>query len=802
MQFLKNIYNFFTQNDQNDQNNENNQNNENQQNQNQQEKQKQEISIPISNIKILNILCSYEKEEIIEIGYSIITHNENKNNGHYTLQRSNRSKNSKKKKEIFQCKPKQMKDDLKYFTDPKNTQHLNELDDCIEYIIQNVMKAQKFDLILYNSKSVKELFLKKDPSLENWTKGIPMCSRIEFFEIVYQQKTQRDPMMFPLLYESLIETFDNQNKGFQVCHYHKECKKEKLCSHRTAVRFVYQLNYLLDNPINDPEKKEEIKKPQKKVKKEKKEKIVNLYNEKMFQTMKEWIHNVPVYFMTSEPGPRFVLLMKQNIYNCSTIERKEWNLNMKNKQKDQINENNKLIGNYLKSKNEKAIIVVHHTEYKHVKTIRRMLFKFVDMPQTIVFTLDEFMNVLSQIHNVNFDMNQFNEKITKLVLENPQKPCDFHKNKNYHKCSYNLLLSWSTVVQMTMKENQIKLTNDDKMLRMKEQWKFNPNGKTFMYVNMTKEQDEIVEIGCVLFKHNNNSNQISLTNQFEIISDPQSFHCKPKKQKQGLEQFMNAEEIEVIIEYIYNNFFININNTFDYVIYSNGILKKYFSKYDMTKWMDKSIDDLRRKIVEMKLHIKVKDTYEQNNFVWKKIKPKASYICELHKRNKNKCVCAKLENDILLLNYFNENLFEIHSECPFIVNTMKQSRRNRKMNNSQNVSMKNELNVQKSMQLPVLKPLVEIIDETDESSHLETTETSEEIETTEEFTETSEESSNNFEGMLCSKCVNFSKNIKMFRCGHAICENCYDEWFVRHSQTICPNCHSHITERDVFKLFF
>ena len=69
MQFLKNIYNFFTQNDQNDQNNENNQNNENQQNQNQQEKQKQEISIPISNIKILNILCSYEKEEIIEIGY-------------------------------------------------------------------------------------------------------------------------------------------------------------------------------------------------------------------------------------------------------------------------------------------------------------------------------------------------------------------------------------------------------------------------------------------------------------------------------------------------------------------------------------------------------------------------------------------------------------------------------------------------------------------------------------------------------------------------------------------------------------
>ena len=31
---------------------------------------------------------------------------------------------------------------------------------------------------------------------------------------------------------------------------------------------------------------------------------------------------------------------------------------------------------------------------------------------------------------------------------------------------------------------------------------------------------------------------------------------------------------------------------FDYVIYSNGMLKEYFKNYDMTQWMDKTINEL------------------------------------------------------------------------------------------------------------------------------------------------------------------------------------------------------------------
>ena len=85
--------------------------------------------------------------------------------------------------------------------------------------------------------------------------------------------------------------------------------------------------------------------------------------------------------------------------------------------------------------------------------------------------------------------------------------------------------------------------------------------------------------------------------------------------------------------------------------------------------MDKTINEFKKHFIELKLHITVKDIYRQSEYVLNKVKHEPKQFCPFHATNKMKCVCSKLENDIIELNYFNDHLSEIQNECPFKINT-------------------------------------------------------------------------------------------------------------------------------------
>ena len=588
--------------------------------------------------------------------------------------------------------------------------------------------------------------------------------------MIHFREKKGDKTKYLNIFNGLQKDSSEKYKNDESCGYHSNTKFSDRCLMKSQYIYLEVLNNSLQYPYG------------------KERKQVMMYNKDSHDEMlKQWVPNVPVYFITTENGINMVMMKKNNIYDCQNTEIQEWNIADTNKQYL------KTIGEYLKSQNDKAIVIVHDSVKENVNSMKQKLsyIQFA-MPQTIVISLHDFMRFILSVHGKEFNLIEFNKQMNEKELENGYNPCDNHQDKPLE-CGRNLLLKWYTIIQTTMKNMQIGLSNINDLMKFKQQMvaiqpinlmkqknaqqnQFDPIGKTFMFVDFSKEQDEIIEVGCMLFKHD----QTNSKNQFQKISNPQFFYCKPKNMKDGLEDFQNSASIEKVVEHIYNEFFKT--NTFDYVIYSNKTIKNYFSKYVMNQWVEKTIDDLKKKIVQKKLKMKVKNITKQCHYVWKKLDSHTTFNCPFHEKNPLKCVCSRIYNDIDVLNYFNDNLFEIQNECPFVSARSKQRNRlQRKQRRRQNNDVSYE----------ILQP-VSVSETTNDDTTNE--------ETMEDTSEMSYEI-NDQNGMQCSVCTTWTKDMRMTNCGHAICEECYQSWFINYNQTICPVCNAHNEKTEVFKLY-
>ena len=51
----------------------------------------------------------------------------------------------------------------------------------------------------------------------------------------------------------------------------------------------------------------------------------------------------------------------------------------------------------------------------------------------------------------------------------------------------------------------------------------------------------------------------------------------------------------------------------------------------------------------------------------------------------------------------------------------------------------------------------------------------------------------------CCVCCTMSTNIRITRCGHFICEDCYNEWFVQMNEHSCPCCNLNVNQNEVVR---
>ena len=600
-----------------------------------------------------------------------------------------------------------------------------------------------YDIVLYNDEMFMNLLFRKDSSTQILLQNKPMSNLSDFFEQIYFRNSQPNKNVLVEILEKSKNDFIENSKSPFACEYHCKNHNAYSCLLQSPFIFLHQLNFAITSP---------------------QQMTVMLYDKlTCYETLKQWINNVPIYFMTTDGMGKLIMVMKNNIYDCKTVDVQEWMITKAQ------NQNFEIIGNYLKSKNNRAIIVVHDSTQTNLKIlINTITGKLVGMPQSIIIPLIDFIETVASFHGKQIQLEIFNKQLEKVELEQPLEPCNHHLNKKLQ-CERNSIMKWSTLIQLTLNIMKIPMINVDQLMKFKssslivddgiqKQQKqknkiFKPFGKTFLYINITKAQEEIIEIGCIMFIHNNNKTK---ENQFEIISQPQSFHCKPNKMKQGLEYFSNQSTIEEIVEYIYQN--VIKMNTFDYIIFSNAILNTYFEKYNLSNWVDMTFDFWKRKIVEMKWKVKVISIHKLTECIWKKVNPKPSEFCEFHKRNPFKCVCAKLQSDIILLNYFNDHLNDIQQESPFLF-------QNEKINPNNDSSF----------------GAVSSTDETSENNPTVDLE---------------------HQQIQCSICMNYSKNPRMTKCGHTLCEICYKKWFIDLHQMICPVCNVVLEKKDVFKLYF
>ena len=58
-----------------------------------------------------------------------------------------------------------------------------------------------------------------------------------------------------------------------------------------------------------------------------------------------------------------------------------------------------------------------------------------------------------------------------------------------------------------------------------------PFNGIFLYINAVTDKDEMIEIGYLFFKQNEDENN----GKYEKIEEPQVFQCQPIKMKEGLE---------------------------------------------------------------------------------------------------------------------------------------------------------------------------------------------------------------------------------------------------------------------------
>lgn len=137
--------------------------------------------------------------------------------------------------------------------------------------------------------------------------------------------------------------------------------------------------------------------------------------------------------------------------------------------------------------------------------------------------------------------------------------------------------------------------------------------------------------------------------------------------------------------------------------------------------------------------------------------------CEFHKEHPKKCVCFKLEHDIQLLNYFNDHLYEIQNECPFIVKW--------KIEKQEIMSSVISIGSIEDTEIPEVSEIQEgpIVDEN---------------------------------GLICSVCSTKTRDVRITKCGHPICEKCYTHRFIQLKLMSCPSCPTELNLTDIYKLFF
>ena len=284
--------------------------------------------IPFTDITALCLFSLKESNEYIEVGYSMIKQNQNENNGEFVMILN---------PNILQCKPIKMKEGLEYFVDKYN------LDDCLYYIIQNVISQMNYDIVLYNDEMFMNLLFRKDSSTQILLQNKPMSNLSDFFEQIYFRNSQPNKNVLVEILEKSKNDFIENSKSAFACEYHCKNQNAYSCLLQSPFIFLHQLNFAITSP---------------------QQMTVMLYDKlTCYETLKQWINNVPIYFMTTDGMGKLIMVMKNNIYDCKTVDVQEWMITKAQ------NQNFEIIGNYLKSKNNRAIIVVHDSTQTNLKIL-------------------------------------------------------------------------------------------------------------------------------------------------------------------------------------------------------------------------------------------------------------------------------------------------------------------------------------------------------------------------------------------------------------------------------------------------
>ena len=103
------------------------------------------------NITILYIEMRKDYGNLVELSYTLFKQNDNENSGKYIMIQQ---------PQVLQIKPQNATPEIEYFNDKY------ELNDCIDYLIQNVIRKEKFDCIVYNDALPMQFMVAKDPSIQ------------------------------------------------------------------------------------------------------------------------------------------------------------------------------------------------------------------------------------------------------------------------------------------------------------------------------------------------------------------------------------------------------------------------------------------------------------------------------------------------------------------------------------------------------------------------------------------------------------------------------------------------------------
>ena len=607
-----------------------------------QPKQQNIQEIPYNNITILYLEQRTESENIIEIGFTFFKQNNKENNGQYIMIEG-------KEPQIFQIKPEKPRKQVEYFNDKYS------MNDCIVWIVQNVIQKEKFDIIVYKDKFPMKLLYEQDKTIETTFK---IVKETTFLKKLWTRNQNIPNVTIDTELKKMDVGKFLKSLNVVVCPYHQmKGKDANGCLLKSPYLFEKKMNHLytyhccygktLENPI--PSKQTNTISP-----------IVSTIIPviPVFQPtvnespLKEWIPTVPVVFMKMKGWKKemeFDVVVKSNIYDCHLIENTPLSIPKNN--------NNKL-AEYLKQYSSRVIIILNTSSEKCDQKVITMLDSLKQSFERIIITPVQLMKCIMSQFNKPFNEGKFNQLINSFLSK------QWYIKNDYQQPSIPFLTNH--FIQTQMKKQNIPLQNENELPLLISGEEVNqlskniPFNKTFLFISDVIESDQIIEIGCVFVKHDES---FGTTNQYRIVYQPQSFYCKPKQETQGLEYFSNCSPIEEVIKHIYNA--IICQYQFDMIVYQNKSVKQLFNSYDTSKWQKCNFSFLTQLIIENKLNIKVKSIVTQRKYVYEIIRNDNCSPCEFHVQNKDNCILVRLESDISYLNYFNDYAYQIHAIHPF-----------------------------------------------------------------------------------------------------------------------------------------